>query len=142
MAKKEMKKEKHFLFNYVSLGLMLVFLIIPIMFFFLLSTKVPEETFGIAEIFYSIIFSVLITAFLMWEKSVAMKNPYLGTIIGIIALSVFEYSLFLKYSGTYTTIFAGISSLIVLGFLGYNFYKGLTAKKLEKDDYYEDDSEE
>lgn len=145
MPKKEDKSDragKHFIFNYTSLILLIVFLIIPLAFFFLLSTKIPEESFGVAEIAFSIIFAVLATAFLVWTKSLEMKNTYLGTIIGIIALGVLDYALFIRYKGPYTTTFAIISSVIVLIFLGINFVKGLKNKQKDEEEYYEDNPTE
>jgi|GEM_PF-3405346 len=130
-------KERHFLFNYTSLILLITFLIIPLSFFFLLSLKVIGEEFGLTEIFISIILSVLMTAFLSWNKSLTLRNPYLGTLLGLIVLGFLEYALFMKYQGPYTTTYAIISGLIVLGFLTINFNKGLKSRKAE-DDFYED----
>jgi len=138
-SEREMKKEKHFLINYTSLILLIIFLVIPLSFFLLLSINVQGKSFGLMEIAFSIISSVLITSFLSWNKRFTLKNPYLGTIMGLVVLAFLEYALFIKYSGPYTLSFAIISAMIVLGFLGMNFIKGLKAKREDYDNYYEEE---
>ncbi len=138
MPKKELKEEKHFLFNYASIMLLVIFLIVPLAFFFLLSQSVPEKPFGLTQIAFSLAFSMLATIFLMWTKSLSKINDYLGTIIGLAVLGALEYALFVKYSGPYTSTFGIITAIIVLVFLGIDFIVALRNKNQDQDDYYDE----
>lgn len=142
MAKKKEMREKHPIFNYDSIILLVIFLAIPIAFFFLLAKNVPDKSFGLAEIGFSIAFSVLVASFLLWTRALSMKNAYLGAIIGLVALGAFEYSLFFKYKGPYTTTFSIITALVVIVYLGINLVIGLGKKKKDAEDYYEDNPTE
>ena len=126
-----------FIFNRATFILLLIFLIIPIA-FFILSASQGKTSFGLGEIVFSIVFSFLVTTFLLWIKSRMFVNPYLGAIIGLVALAALEYSLFLVYEGTYTTIFATATALIVLIYIGIIFFKALKVRRFSEEDYYED----
>ncbi len=114
--------------------LFIMMIIIPIAFFYLLSSSVPEESFGMSEIVFSLIFGILTTSFLFWTKSISNSNPYLGTIIGVLALVSLEYALFIRYSGGYTITFAIISGIVVLIYLGMNFFAGLKLHAIDDED--------
>ena len=100
----------------------IIFLVIPLTFFFLLSQK-TEASFGFIQILFSVVFAIIVTLFLLWLKSFMKNRPYLGLIIGIIILGFSDYGLFFRYKGPYTTTFAIISTLIVLIYLGFYFFK-------------------
>lgn len=138
MSKKELKEEKHFLFNYVSIIILVIFLIISLAFFFLLSQSIPEKSFGLTQIAFSLTFSILATIFLMWTKSLSKINDYLGTIIGLAVLGALEYALFVKYNGPYTLTFGIITGITVIIFLGINFIAALRNKISDSDDYYDE----
>ena len=138
----EKKEERSNFINWTGIILFGAFLIIGIMFYVSLSivksgenpastngvvTFSPEEiidfSFGIKEIIFSIVFAFLMAGFLIWVKSVIEKNAYLGAIIGVIATVVLCYAFSLRYRGFYSTVFMAIVGLIVLFFLGVNFWK-------------------
>ena len=112
-------------------------LIVPLAFFYLLSVKTaqlsPGENsydFGLEEIIFSIIFAFLAVFFLLWLKSFMKTKPYLGIIVGLIALGGFSYSVFFKFKGPYTTTFVIITALIVLSYLGFYFIKYRNEERL------------
>ena len=102
--------------------LAIIMLILPLVFFFLLSQK-TEASFGFIQILFSIVFAIIVTLFLLWLKSFMKNRPYLGFIIGLIALGFSNYGLFFRYKGPYTKTFAIIGSLIVLVYLGFYLFK-------------------
>ena len=120
MQKEETKPG--FIPSIMTIVLFIIMLVIPIVFFVLLD-NVTNAGFGIKEILFSIAFAIATTLFLTWIKSFMKNRPYLGLIIGLIILVSFEYSIFLKYIGPYTTTFAIITGLIILIYFGYYFLK-------------------
>lgn len=114
-------------------------LLLPLSFLITLSVK-GQGSFGLSEISASLIIGVLSTLMLIWVKSLMFKNAYLGMIIGITALGIFEYSLFFRFSGNYTLSFAVLGSVIVLSFLGYHFIKS-RKNPLTKEDLQEIEEE-
>ena len=148
-----MKKEESKLFNWTGIILFGTFLLIGIIFYVSLSivksgenptsangvvTLSPEEVgdfnFGIKEIIFAIVFALLMSGFLLWIKSIIQKNAYLGVIIGLITCVVLIYAFFLRYRGPYSTGFMAIVGLIVLTFLGMNFWKFRNQKENDDED--------
>lgn len=123
-------------FDIITIVLAVLMLIIPLAFFFLLSQK-TSAAFGFSEILFSVAFAIVTTLFLMWTKKMEVRNTYLGLVMGILALVAFEYSLFFKYKGPYTTIFAIITGVIVLAFLIINFFKYRKYEIKNVDDFEE-----
>ncbi|MEK6844254.1 MAG: hypothetical protein AABX83_02400 [Nanoarchaeota archaeon] len=138
----EKKEEKSSFINKTGIILFGAFLIIGILFYVSLGVvksgenpastngvvtlspgDITDFSFGIKEIIFSIVFAFLMVGFLLWVKSVIEKNAYLGIIIGIITTVILSYAFSLRYRGFYSTIFMVIVSLIVLIFLGFNFWK-------------------
>ena len=115
-------KEPIFKLGITTAILFALMLILSILFFVLLDFK-TEMGFGIPEIIFSTVLAVFSTVFLLWVKSLMKNNIYLGLWLGLIVLASAEYSLFLKFSGQYTTIFGIASSLIILIYLLKHFYK-------------------
>ncbi len=110
--------------KYEWLALLLIFLFVGLLFFILMNVKKPDiADFGISEILFSIAFAVFMTGFLLWAKAVSLSNPYLGFVIGLVGTGVLAYAFSLKYRGFYSTIFIIVTGLIVLVYLGINFFK-------------------
>ena len=91
--------------------------------------------FGIGEIMFAIAFAALMTGFLLWSKSIIVKNAYLGAIIGILGAVIFGYGFYLQYRGLYSTIFMGITGVVVLAYLGMNFFKYKKEDKYEEEEF-------
>jgi ABC-type multidrug transport system permease subunit len=104
----------------IILGISL--LIIILLFLYLLSSKTGAN-FGIKEITFAIVLSLLITAILRWVKYFMEKNGHLGLVIGLLILGSSIYSLRIKFKGPYTNTFSIISSVLVLIYLFFHFYK-------------------
>lgn len=85
--------------------------------------NVRDFSFGLEEILFAFAFAVLMTGFMLWTKSIMKKNVHLGLIIGLLGSIVIGYSFSLKYRGTYSTIFMIIVGLIIVVFLGMNYFK-------------------
>ena len=129
---KKQEEEKRTLvqrFGISTLIIGIIMFIISLSFFLTLSTVVEfapggaDTAFGFQEILFSVFFALVVTAFLVWVKSMIEKNAYLGFIIGLLALISFEYSLFFRYSGPYTSVFATIAGVAVLAYLTLHFFK-------------------
>mgnify|MGYP001563991516 CR=1 FL=1 len=119
---KEIKLERQpFKFGITTVFLGIIMLIISIAFFYLLDKKTGAG-FGLSEVLFSVAVTVLITGLMLFAKEVMVRDKYLGGIIGIVILAAGEYSLFFKFKGPYTTTFAIISAIVVLVYLGINFF--------------------
>jgi hypothetical protein len=108
----------------------IIMLIITLSFFYLLGTQVSlspglgdDGKFGAGEIVFALISASVAVALLIWIKNFMANRPYLGAIIGILALAAYEYVLFQRYTGPYTTTYAIIITIVVLAYLGYFFIK-------------------
>jgi hypothetical protein len=80
-------------------------------------------SFGIREILTSVVFAFLITGFLLWVKSIMIKNAYLGGVIGIVGGFVMGYGFSRGYWGPYSIGFMIVTGLVVVANLGMNFVK-------------------
>ena len=124
-----MKEEKN-LENLLEKNNIILFfsiLIISFSFFYILNSKTGIG-FGITEILFSIVISIFATSSLIWSKSIISKNRYLGVIVGLLLIGLFEYSLYNKYSGIYTNFFAITIFTICFIYLGKYF---LNSKRIE-----------
>ncbi len=130
-------------FNLSAIVLFGIFLIIGIVFYVSLNivksgdklgstsrvvTLSPDEkgknfNFGIEEIIYSVVFALFMSGFLFWAKSIMTKNTFLGIVIGIIGSAIIGYAFYLQYWGPYTAGFMLATGLVVLAYLGMNFFK-------------------
>ena len=127
---KEEVKQRRLIPSLSTIIITILMLIIPLVFFYLLSVKTAQlspgenpSEFGLEEILFSIIFAFLSVSFLLWLKSFIKIKPYLGLIVGLVALGAFSYSVFFKFKGPYTTTFVILTGLIVLSYLGFCFFK-------------------
>ena len=149
----EKKEEEFKLFNWTAMILFGAFLLIGIVFYVSLSIvksgekptsangvvtlspgEITDFSFGIKEIIFSIVFAFLMAGFLLWIKSIIKKNSYLGIIIGIIGTVILGYAFSLRYRGFYSSWFMVIAGLIVLIFLGINFWKFKKTKNNDDDE--------
>lgn len=130
------------LFGWSSLILAGIFLIIGVVFYVSLGiiksgsviglgngaiALSPEEGknfgFGFEELIFAIVFGLFMTGFLLWIKSIIVKNAYLGTIIGIVGSIIIGYGFYLRYRGPYSTGFMTATALAVLIYIGMNFFR-------------------
>lgn len=122
MKKEEKKKIKFFQLDASIITASALTLVLTFSFFFLLARKTSEE-FSAGQIIFALILSAIIILILFWLKEVLSKNPYLGLSIGLLMIVAAVYSLYIKFSGPYTNIFA-ISIVVVLAsFVMFNFLK-------------------
>lgn len=126
--------------NSESIILFVIFLAIAVSFHIALSIVNPAgkeiASFGIVEILFSIVFTFFVTGLLIWTKNITMTNSHLGTGCGLIAAIALGYAFYLRYRGFYSTIFMVVTGLVVLIYLGKNFFK------YRKEDNVSDDEEE
>jgi membrane protein YdbS with pleckstrin-like domain len=116
--------ERRKFLNIETVILFILFLLIAIIFYILLSAVRPDVAgFGIAEILFSLIFSIFTSGFLVWTKNLTKTNAYLGVLCGIIASVGLGYAFNLRYSGTYSTVFMILTGIVILIYLGRNFFK-------------------
>ena len=117
--KKEEIKENRFSFkpSLSTIILAVVILVIALAFFFLLSQETGLP-FGFLEVIFSIAIAILASLFLAWVRRMIKKNTYLGVIIGLGVLIAFEYGLYQKFQGPYSTTFSIVIAIIFLVFLG------------------------
>ncbi len=154
MKKEAIKKEdvKEKLFGVSAAILFGIFLVIGIVFYVSLSivksgdkivstsggvalspNDKKDFSFGLEEIIFAIVFALFIVGFLIWTKSIVTRNAYLGAGIGLIGSVILGYAFYLRYKGPYSTGFMIITGLIVLTYIGMNFFKH------KKDDVEEDE---
>ncbi len=100
----------------------IIFLILTETFFYLLSEKTSSQ-FGLTQITFALMLTIIITLFLGWVRLIIRGNKYTGLFIGLLGTAAMVYALRLKYQGIYTTIFAIISSLLVLSYIIIQFVK-------------------
>lgn len=143
------------IFNWAGVILFGIFLLIGIVFYASLSIVKSGEIsgtgtgnvalgpgegnfdFGIGEILFALAFAGLMTGFSIWTKSVIAKNAYLGTIIGIVGAAVFGYGFYLRYRGFYSTLFMAVTGIVILGYLGMNFFKYKKEDKFDAEEFEE-----
>lgn len=80
-------------------------------------------SFGIEEILFSLVFAFLMVGFLLWTKSISIKNSYLGGCIGLLGLGILVYAFYLRYRGPYSSVFMITTGLVVVVYLVMNFLK-------------------
>lgn len=139
--------------NYEAFALFSVFLTISIVFYVTLGVVKSSETglspetgnsvfdnetprdfsFGFLEVFISLIFAGFATWFLLWIKGMSKSNPYLGSILGFVGLGVMLYAFSLRYRGPYSAGFMLFTSLIVMGYIGRNFFKFKNKEKVKEE---------
>jgi uncharacterized BrkB/YihY/UPF0761 family membrane protein len=89
----------------------------------ILTNEEIDFKFGLVEMLFAFVFAFLMSAFLIWTKSMSSKNAYLGTLIGIVGAAVIGYAFGLRYRGLYSTGFMIVTGIVVFGYLGRNFWK-------------------
>ena len=156
LMKKEATKKgevKEKLFGFSALILLVVFLVIGIVFFVSLSivkserdigrtsgvgTLSPDNgknfSFGLDEIIFAIVFALFMTGFLVWTKALIRKNAYFGTIIGLVGSIMIGYGFYLSYRGPYSTGFMIVTALVVLVYIGMNFFRYRKEESFEEDE--------
>ena len=82
-----------------------------------------DFSFGFEELMFAIVFGLFMTGFLLWVKSMIVKNSYLGTIIGIVGSIIIGYGFYLRYKGPYSTGFMTATALVILIYIGMNFFR-------------------
>tara|TARA_Y100000310_G_C20683557_1_gene817557 strand:+ start:2700 stop:3110 length:411 start_codon:yes stop_codon:yes gene_type:complete len=133
---KEKEVVKPRLINLLTTFLFVVFVAIGIA-FFILRSGVTGEGFGFLEVGIAIVFGGFVTWFLLWTRLMTIRNPYLGLVIGVVGFGAFSYGFFVLYKGTYPTIFFVVTGVIVLGYLGYNFFRFREKEKIVPNEYDE-----
>ena len=142
------KDSEEKLFDWKSLILLAIFLAIGLSFFISLSVVKSNQldggvklspnskedfSFGWDEAIFSTVFAFFMVGFLTWTKSIIKKNAYFGVGIGVVGCVILGYAFYLNYRGFYSTGFMILTGLIVLVYLGMNFYK------YRKENYEEDE---
>lgn len=79
--------------------------------------------FGIEEILFPLVFAFFMAGFLLWTKSISIRNTYLGSCIGLLGLGMLSYAFYLRYRGPYSSGFMIVTGLVVVVYLGMNFFK-------------------
>jgi hypothetical protein len=137
--------------DFSTIVLFFLLVILAVVFFFSLSVVNPplfsddgaqlspeDKSFGLWEILTGVAFAAIVTAFLIWSKSITINNAYLGTGIGLIGLIVLYYGFSARYSGPKSLIFSGVGALIILSYLSLNFFKFKNRRSIDKNEF--DDS--
>ncbi|NCN98662.1 hypothetical protein COU62_01670 [Candidatus Pacearchaeota archaeon CG10_big_fil_rev_8_21_14_0_10_35_219] len=132
------KREVNRFSNLHNIIVFIILLIIPLTFFILKASVVPEESLGFVEIAFALVIAIVSTLFILWDKSFIITNPYLGTITGLLVLAVFDSAVFYRYKGPYTTFFVSLTSILVLIYVGFYFIKGLKNTKRDEENYYDE----
>ncbi len=135
MVKKEVKDSKEKIINLESVILFVMFLAIGIIFYISLGRAKPNVAeFGIVQIIFSVVFAFFVTGILVWTKNITMTNPYLGSVCGMIAIVALEYGFYLGYRGFYSRIFMVAAGIVVLIYLGRNFFKYRKSSNIDEDE--------
>jgi len=100
----------------------IIFLILAETFFYILSEKTGAP-FGLTQMAFGLAIAVIISLFLGWVRIILRSNKYTGLFLGIVGTVAMYYALTRKYQGTYTTIFAIIGIILVLGYTIMQFVK-------------------
>ena len=135
--KKEIVKANPLISKTFIVVLFATFTVISLV-FFILKNSVIGAGFGYVEILFSLAFGIFITGFLLWCRSIMLRNPYLGLIIGIAGIIALIYGFRLQYTGPYSIGFLVLTSLIGIVYLGYNFLKYKDKEKFIPDEFDED----
>lgn len=154
MKKEVLRKEevRERLFGWSAVILFGVFLVIGIVFYVSLSvvksgdnlgktsggvTLSPDEEndfgFGLKEIMFAVVFALFMVGFLLWTRSLIMKNSYLGACVGIIGGIMMGYGFYLRYKGPYSTGFMIATAFVIFAYVGMNFFR------YRKENYEEDE---
>lgn len=110
------------IFDWLDGILAAVILVLSLAFYLLLNAK-TSSGFGFSEIVFSFMIAIFASLFLVWNKSLMIKNHYLGIIMGIVALVISIYAIYFRYHGPYTLTFSLISVAVILAYLGFTFFK-------------------
>ena len=90
-------------------------------------TLSPDEkkdfNLGIGDIVFSIVFALFMTGFLLWVKSLIVKNAYLGSVIGLVGSVILGYAFYLRYRGPYSIGFMIVTAGVILVYVGMNFWR-------------------
>lgn len=134
MSKKKIKDSKKKIVNLESCILFFIFLAIAIVFYITLRNVKPAVVeFGIVQIIFSVIFAFFVTAILIWVKNITETNPYLGVACGIITVVLLEYGFYLRYRGFYSRMFMIFAGIVVLIYLGKNFFKYRKSSNIDEE---------
>ena len=120
-----MKKEakEYPLFRLSSLTIFILFLVLSLVFFYLISLNVSGRAFGFVEIIIALVFAIVSTILLSISTMIMKKNLYTGLACSLASLIIGLGALFTRYKGTHTTMFALAGSLITLVYMGIYAFK-------------------
>ncbi|MDO8509432.1 MAG: hypothetical protein Q7S27_07170 [Nanoarchaeota archaeon] len=93
-----------------------------------------DFSFGIKEGIFAVVFGLFMAGFLIWAKSIIIKNAYLGAIIGIIGSLMIGYGFYLQYRGPFSTGFMTATGLVVLIYIGMNFFSHKNQEVYDEED--------
>ena len=117
------KEEQGFQFpSKFTIILFCIYLALTLTFFYLLGQKTARG-FGLLEIIFSFGISLVVTFLIAWIRGREERNPYLGMILGVVAVFASLYAIFQRYQGPYTLTFATIAALITVGYFVFYFFK-------------------
>ncbi|MBS3083310.1 hypothetical protein J4423_00745 [Candidatus Pacearchaeota archaeon] len=105
-------------FPTILVGVILI--ILSEAFFYLLSSKTGSP-FGLTQMVFALMLAIVITLFLLWIRWIMFSDKYMGLFISLVGTVAMYYALTRKYQGTYTTIFAIIGAILILGYTVIQF---------------------
>lgn len=101
--------------NFTTIVAGIILLILSETFFYLLSSKTGAP-FGLTQMLFALMLSIVITLLLLWIRWIMFSDKYMGIFISIIATAGMYYGLTRKYSGPYTTTFGLLGVVLILGY--------------------------
>lgn len=120
----------------LAVVLFVVLLLIAIVFFVMLGSFTGEG-FGFFEILFALTFAVFVSALLIWCKSIMLRNPYLGASIGVLSVIALGYGFLTQFTGPKSITFMVITSIIILVYLGFYFFRYKDKEKMIPDEFDE-----
>ena len=132
MAKEVKEKVGPRKIDALGIGLFVVLLIIGIVFFVMLG-GFTGDGFGYTEGMLAFVFAAFVAAFLLWCKRLMLRNPFLGASIGILGVIALGYGFNLRFAGPKSLTFMFITGAIVLGYLGFYFFRYKGREKVVDD---------
>ena len=122
--------------DFWALMLFVILLLIAIVFLVMLGSFTGEG-FGFFEILYAVVFAVFVTALLVWCKSIMLRNPYLGASMGVLSVIALGYGFSTQFVGPKSIAFMIITTIIILVYLGFYFFKYKDKEKMIPDEFDE-----
>lgn len=101
--------------NFTTIVTGIILFILSESFFYLLGSKTGAP-FGLTQIMFALVLAIVLTLFLLWIRWIMFSDKYMGIFISIVATAGMYYGLTRKYQGAYTTTFAIIGVVLILGY--------------------------